>query len=159
MLFNIVFRLLNFSILASLFYYVIKQTLIPFFMNMMKEYDIFINNLSDDVKNISNDSKAITQETNDQELLFQVMQTKFILWQKKCYQQQQLLIHEQELIDRAIKSRFDMRSHVVNDALAIKEQLPYILDRVTVTLQKKYHNIEYQKKYITDLIHVMKERS
>ena len=150
MLINVIFRLLNFGILSGLFYYVIKQFLIPFVVKMMMDYDAFIGKLTSYTHNISQDSKALIEQTNDQELQFQVMQSNFLLWQEKCHQKKQALMYEQEQIEHAIKNRFDIRSKVVLNELVIKEQLPYILDRVTVTLQKKY---------IEELIHVMKEQS
>ena len=86
------------------------------------------------------------------------MQAKFLLWQEKCRDQKVLQMIDQAQVVANIQNRFVLRSQVVMNQLAIKEQLPYILDRATEKLQEKYRHGDAQRKYTQDLIHVMKEQ-
>ena len=156
---NVIFRLLNFIILATLFYYVIKKFILPFIIKTMAAYDIFIGKLKDDVQVLQSESKGLEAKTDRQESEFQVMEKRFLLWQEKCRDDKMASIADQKRIERLIRDRFDVRSQVVMNELAIKEQFPYILDRATQKLQEKYQTDESQEKYIKELIRVMKEQS
>ena len=159
MIIDVVFKLLNFFVLAGLSYYVIQRYMVPAVVKMIAEYDVFINKLKDDAQAIQVDCQLITKKSNSQELQFQAMQVRFLEWQQKCQSQKNIRMVNQQHIEKKIQSRFDVRSHVVMNELAIKEQLPYILDRVTQKLQEKYSSTESQDKYIKELIHAMKEQS
>ena len=125
----------------------------------MAEYDTFIYKLKDDAQSLQSESKNLTVKTDRQELEFQTMQTRFLLWKEKCRDHKAASIADQKRIERLIQDRFDLRSQVVMNELAIKEQFPYILDRATQKLQEKYHIVASQEKYIKELIHIMKEQS
>ena len=156
---NVIFRLLNFIILASLFYYIIKKFIIPFIIKTIAAYDIFISKLKEDVQVLQKDNKNLAEKANCQESEFQAMEIKFLQWQQKCRDHKMASIIDKKRIERLIQDRFEVRSQVVMNELAIKEQFPYILDRATQKLQEKYQTNESQGKYIQELIHVMKEQS
>ena len=156
---NVVFRFLNFLVLMAVFYYGIKRFMIPAVLKMIAMYDQFILNLKNERQIVAVECQSISEKTDLQELKFESIQTKFLLWEKKCEDQKVVRVVELQKVEKNIHNRFDIRSQVVMNELAIKEQLPYILDRVTQQLQVKYHEAESQKKYTEDLIHVMKELS
>lgn len=158
MIINILFKLLNFSVIVALFYYVIRNYVIPFVTKMMTDYDLFIHKLKDDRQIIKKDCQKISEKIDQQEEQLESMQLKFVLWQEKCRDEHVLQMIDQEHIVKKIHHRVQSRSQVVMNQLAIKKQLPYILDRATKKLQEKYHHVDAQKKYTQDLIHVMKEQ-
>lgn len=158
MIINILFQLLNFFVIVVLFYYVIRNYVIPFITNMMTEYNLFIHKLKDDRQIVKIDCQKISEKIDYQEEQLQLMQAKFLVWQEKCRDQKIMQMIDQAQVVANIQNRFGLRSQVVMNQLAIKEQLPYILDRATEKLQEKYHVIEAQKKYTQELIHVMKEQ-
>jgi len=158
MIINILFQLLNFSVIVTLFYYVIRNYVIPFVTKMMTDYDLFIHKLKDDRQIIKKDCQKISEKIDQQEEQLESMQLKFVLWQEKCRDEHVLQMIDQEQIVKKIHHRVQSRSQVVMNQLAIKKQLPYILERATEKLQEKYHHGDAQKKYTQDLIHVMKEQ-
>lgn len=155
---HVVFRFLNFFLLMALFYYVYIYFIVPAVKKMIELYDQILCKLQDDRKMVQLDCQLIINSTKEQKKQFELIETKFLLWQKKSNEQDLLQLAERKKIEQAISSRFDIRSQVVMNEFAKKEQLPYILDRVTQELQVKYQAIEPQKKYIDDLVDVMKEQ-
>ena len=82
MIINILFQFLNFFVLVALFYYVIRNYVIPFVTKMMTEYDLFIYKLKDDRQIIKKDCQKISEKIDYQEEQLQLMQAKFLLWQE-----------------------------------------------------------------------------
>jgi len=158
MIINILFQFLNFAVLMTLFYYGIQKFLIPSVNKMIEKYDNFIFELKDSRQAVENKCQAITEKINSQEEQFKAVQLKFVVWQEKCRDRKILQITDQHQIVENIQNRFLLRSQVVMNEVAIKEQLPYILEKTAKKLQEKYHVADTQKVYINELIHVMKEQ-
>ncbi|MBP6870061.1 hypothetical protein KBC04_04215 [Candidatus Babeliales bacterium] len=156
---NIVFRFFDFFVVLGVGVYTVKHYLIPTVEKMMREYGVFIYNLESDCKNLQLQSQSIHENIQDQDQHFQVMQTKFLTWQKKCHELVVLQKSEQERIDGLMQQRFVIRSEYVKNDKALKEQLPAIVDTATKKLQQKFYGTEAQKQYIEELIQVMKVKS
>lgn len=155
---NFIFQVLNFLVLITVFYYAIQRLIIPAVVKMIELYDIFIQSLKHDRQEVIADYQVILKEIDTQEQQFELMQDKFLAWEKKCQQDRSQRLAEQKKIEQSLQDRFIIRSQVVMNELAIKEQLPYILAQVTEQLQLKYQAAEFQKKYTQDLIDGMKEQ-
>lgn len=156
---NFVFQILNFLILITVFYYAIDRLIIPAVRKMIDLYDVFIQSLKHDRQDVIANYQVILKEIDTQEEQFQLMQDKFLAWEKKCQKDRSQRLLEQKNIEQALQERFVRRSQVIMNELAIKEELPYILEQVTKQLQVKYQATEFQKKYTQDLIDGMKEQS
>ncbi|AXK60581.1 hypothetical protein [Candidatus Chromulinivorax destructor] len=155
---NFIFQVLNFFVLITVFYYAIQRLIIPAVVKMIELYDIFIQSLKHDRQEVIADYQVILKEIDTQEQQFELMQDKFLAWEKKCQQDRSQRLAEQKKIEQSLQDRFIIRSQVIMNELAIKEQLPYILAQVTEQLQLKYQAAEFQKKYTQDLIDGMKEQ-
>lgn len=155
---NFIFQVLNFLVLITVFYYAIQRLIIPAVVKMIELYDIFIQSLKHDRQEVIADYQVILKEIDTQEEQFELMQDKFLAWEKKCQQDRSQRLAEQKKIEQSLQDRFVIRSQVIMNELAIKEQLPYILAQVTEQLQLKYQVAEFQKKYTQDLIDGMKEQ-
>lgn len=155
---NFIFQILNFFVLITVFYYAIKRLIIPAVVKMIELYDLFIQSLKHDRQEVIANYQVILKEIDTQEEQFQLMQDKFFVWGKKCQQDRSQRLTEQKKIEQSLNDRFAIRSQVIMNELAIKEQLPYILEQVTQQLQVKYQATEFQKKYTQDLIDGMKEQ-
>lgn len=157
-LINLIFSFLNFLLLIAVFYYVIQRFIVPAVVNMIKIYDAFIHRLQYDRQEVISDYQLILKNIDEQEEQFQVVQVKFLVWEKKCNDMRLERLAQQKKVERVLHDRFVIRSQVVMNELAIKNQLPNILDQVTQQLQSEYQVIEFQKKYTKDLIDLMKEQ-
>lgn len=142
----------------AVFYYGIKQLIIPAAVKMIDLYDNFIYKLQHDRQDVISDYQAILKKIDEQEDQFQAIETKFLVWERICNKKRIDRLAEQKKIELTVQDRFNIRSDVVLNELAIKEQLPHILDQVTQQLHAKYQVAEFQKKYTKDLIDVMKEQ-
>jgi hypothetical protein len=156
---NIVFRFFDFFVIIGLIIYGTRRHLIPMVEKLLREYGVFIYNLESDCKNLQLQTQSIYENIQDQDRQFQVMQKRFEMWQKKCEERLVLQQAEQQRTDDVMQNRFVVRSNVIKNDIAIKNQLPTILDAATKTLQGKYQGTSEQKQYIEKLIHVMKEQS
>ena len=156
---NVVFRLFDFFVIVGLIVYAIRHYVIPTVEKMLREYGVFIYNLESDCKNLQLQTQSIYENIQDQDRQFQVMQAKFVIWQKKCDERIVIQKLEQQRTDEAMQNRFMTRSSYIKNDMIVKEQLPAILDATTKTLQRKYHGTQQQKQYIDTLICVMKEQS
>jgi len=156
---NIVFRFLDFFVIAGVVLYATKKYLVPMVEKSIREYNVFVYNLESDCKNLQLQTESIYENMQDQDRQFLAMHIKFEVWQKKCHEKMILQCESQEYIDKSMKKRFNIRSDYVKNDRAIKEELPVILDSVTKSLQAKYYGTDAQKQYIDELIQVMKEKS
>jgi hypothetical protein len=156
---NIIFRFFDFFVIVGVLFYATKRYIIPTVEKLLREYGVFIYNLESDCKKLQLQSQSIHENIQDQDRQFQVMQARFLTWQNKCNERIFVQKAEQQRIDDRMQQRFELRSQYVKNDNAIKEQLPAILVSTTKILQKKYHEMDVQKQYINELIHVMKERS
>jgi len=142
----------------AVFYYGIKRLIIPAAIKMINLYDVFIYKLQHDRQDVASDCQVILNKLDEQEKQFHAIEKNFLIWEGVCNKKRIDRLAEQKKIELAVQDRFNIRSDVVLNELAIKEQLPYILDQVTQQLQAKYQVAEFQKKYTKDLIDVMKEQ-
>lgn len=156
---NIVFKFFDCFVIIGLMFYVIKQYLIPMVEKLLREYGVFIYNLESDCKNLQSQTQSIHENIQDQDRQFQAIQLRFLTWQKKCDERVGAQKVEQLRIDSAMHQRFIIRSQYVKNDSALQEQLPAILVHATKALQRKYYEVDEQRKYIDELIHVMKDRS
>jgi hypothetical protein len=142
----------------AVFYYGIKQLIIPAVVKMIDAYDAFIYKLQHDRQDVISDYQVVLKKIDEQEDQFQSIETKFLVWERVCNIRRIERVVEQKKIELSLQNRFNIRSDIVMNELAIKERLPYILDQVTQQLQAKYQVSEFQKKYTEDLIDIMKEQ-
>lgn len=156
---NIVFRFLDFFVIVGLVCYAVKQYVIPAVEKMLREYSVFIYNLESDCKDLQCQTQSIYENIQDQDRQFQLMQSRFLIWQKQCDNRLAAQKLEQQRIDNEMQNRFLVRSDFIKNDNAIKDQLPAILCGATKALQQKYNNTHVQKQYIDELIHIMKEKS
>lgn len=156
---NIVFRVLDFFVIVGLVRYAVKYYVIPIVEKMLREYGVFIYNLESDCKDLQFQTQSIYENIQDQDRQFQLMQSRFLIWQKQCDQRLAVQKVEQQRIDNEMQNRFLVRSDFIKNDNAIKEQLPAILHTATKILQQKYNNSHVQKQYIDELIHIMKDQS
>lgn len=158
-LISIVFKFLNFFVIIGVAMYCIQHYVIPMVEKMLREYGVFIYNLESDYKDLQLQNQSIYENIQDQDRQFQVMKTRFVQWQKKCEERRVVQQLHQKTTDEAMQNRFVVRSCIIKNDRAIKDQSPVILNTVTQTLQSKYQNADEQKQYIEKLIQIMKEQS
>jgi hypothetical protein len=136
-----------------------RQYIIPAVEKMLREYGVFMYNLESDSKNLQLQTQSIYENIQDQDRNFQLMQTRFAVWKKKCDERVLAQKHEQARTDDLMRHRFIVRTEHIKNENAIKEEFPDILDAATKILQIKYHNPHEQRQYVELLISIMKERS
>ena len=156
-LIDIIFRFLDFFVIIALAMYGVKHYLIPAVEKMLREYGVFMYNLESDCKNLQLQTQAIYENIQDQDRNFQALQSKFMIWQKKCDELVIVQQQEQYQVDQNMQKRFEVRSKFIKNDELVKQQLPAILDGVVQDLQTKFRSVEMQKQYIDKLIDVMKE--
>ena len=156
-LIDIIFRFLDFFVINALAMYGVKHYLIPAVEKMLREYGVFMYNLESDCKNLQLQTQAIYENIQDQDRNFQALQSKFMIWQKKCDELVIVQQQEQYQVDQNMQKRFEVRSKFIKNDELVKQQLPAILDGVVQDLQTKFRSVEMQKQYIDKLIDVMKE--
>jgi|GEM_PF-1346920 len=155
---NIAFRILNFLVLLVLIYYGSKKYLVPSFLEQMEKYGLYLNGLYNDCSSLKSDSRLIIKKMHAQDEHFLMMQKRFSTWKNACNNKIELDKLDRKEIDNNIQKRFVMRSEYVKNDTAMQKELPIILDVVSKKLQIKYHAIDVQKRYINELIDVMKEQ-
>ncbi len=156
---NIVFKFLNFFVIVGIATYCVKHYVIPMVEKMLREHGVFIYNLESDYRDLQLQNQSISENIQDQDRQFRVMQTRFIQWQKKC--EERLVVQQlhQQQTDDAMQNRFLVRSNIIKNDRVVKDQLPIILSSAAKVLQGKYQNVDEQKQYIEKLIQIMKEQS
>ena len=156
---NIIFRLFDFFVVIGLIIFIIKKYAIPMVEKLLQEYNVFINSLKTDCEELQSQSRSIYENIQDQERSFQILQARFEVWRKKCDERVVIQETEQQKIDASMQKRFLVRSEHIKNDIAMKEQLPMILDTTLKNLEQKFHETDIQKQYIDGLIQVMKEQS
>lgn len=156
---NVVFRFFDFFIIIGCCVFAIKKHVIPSVEKMLREYGVFIYNLESDCKNLQLQTQSIYENIQDKNQQFQVMKSKFEIWQKKCDERIALHVDEQRIRDEAMQKRFQVQSFFIHNDYILKQQLPIILETATKKLEITYRQSYAQKEYLDSLVHVMKERS
>ena len=156
---NIIFRCFDFFVIVGLIVYGVKHYVVPAVEKMLRDHNMFLDNLENDCQNLQAQTQSIYENIQNQDRQFQLLQSKFLAWKEKCAERIGVQKLEQQKTDAAMQNRFLTRSDYIKNDMMIKEQLPAILDVTAKRLQVKYHGTDKQKQYIDTLIHVMKERS
>lgn len=156
---NCLFRFFDFFVVIGLAFYCIKYYVIPGVEKLMREYGLLMYNLESDCKNVQLQVQSILENIQDQDRHFQMMQEKFLIWQKKCDEKTMLQQLAQEKIDASIEQSYVVRLNYIKNNTVLQEQLPDIIAGTTQKLQNRFSTIDTQKQYIDQLIQLMKEKS
>ena len=156
---SVIFRCLNFLVLVGCAKYAFSVYVIPSVKKMMQDLIAYVQNLQKDTQDIKKSVSMIEQQMKDQQILFDGMQHKFAVWQKKSEIVAQVADEERKKYVAIMQERSATRLMYMQNDKALQKELPAILNSVTVQLQKKYDDELVGQKYIDELLQEMKDVS
>jgi len=150
------FKIINFAIVIGLFYYLFAKIVIPYMVQQMQAYKIYVSTLQTDYYDLKNDNQIIKKNIEEQQSEFSIMQSKFEIWQQ--VREQKLTFDKQEraAIIHIMQERFVLRCQYIGQNEVLQKQIPIIINDAKEALQLKYHQVNEQKKYTDDLLYAMK---
>ncbi len=148
----VIFRLVNFGILAYICVYLFKRYILPMIKDQMRREQEEQRTIKERHKEIRKQEKIVTAFAYDQEKLCRILQEKVNRWRRVQEDYEQKRVHEKERRIRFLQDRVMCQEQEFERQHMLRLIVPRAVDTVERTLHATFKSPDQGRVYIQDII-------
>jgi len=148
----VVFKLLNFIVLAGLLFYIAYVHLLPVIKKQLAKYVAYIEGLRRSHRALKKDARLLKKEMEDDEQQLERLKERVKQWQQNVHEQRNALIRERDARKKALLKQFEEHKEQIALYRTYKQLVPEAIEEARQELKKKFTKDAAQKSYIKKLM-------
>jgi hypothetical protein len=149
---SIIFRLINFAIVAGAALYVFIYYGISFIKNKIEERRTALEVLQAKNQNVEHDKDLLIDSIRNQKITYQELMQKLHRWNEKFVHVLIMREQEKERLKNILQKRIDQQSQSINSMYMQKQIMPHAVELARVSLIEQYESKEKGNQFNARII-------
>lgn len=156
---GLLFKIINFTLLAWLIKYVFQKHLLPGFKEKINKKTLELKALEEKKANLAYQSDLLEQEILKQDELFNNLKNKIELWNKQTMQQQEESSKQFTEISKEHEKRMEIQMQNLNTQKLLNEIFPRVISGTYRQMEQKFSQEQETQKFFRNIIGFMEKES